>query len=129
VSSGEIFYGCFWRIENAAQDEQAIAALRNALEADDDTDLYDMLDDLSSKHNAHVLFNGDTVTIYFGVPLTSVTEADNDFDEMALLRVMDLDNGSLKKNVREKMTKVMDAIPYSLRDRLTPPKFSIGWSS
>lgn len=128
ASSGEIFYGCFWRIENADQDEDAITAIRNTLEADDGAELYDMLDELESKHKAHVSFNGSTVTIYFGVPLTSVSESGNDFDEMAILRVMDLEHGSLRKDVRQRMTKVMDDIPYTLRTHLSPPKFGIAWS-
>jgi hypothetical protein len=128
VSSGEIFYGAFWRIEKDGR-EEATATIRDAIEANDGTDLYDMLDDLASKHNAHVSFSKDTITVYFGVPISTVTEAENKFDEMGILRVMDLQNGSLRKDVREEMTKVLDAIPYKLRDALTPPVFGIAWSA
>lgn len=128
VSSGEIFYGAFWRIEEDGR-EAAEGVIRDTLEADDDTDLYDMLDDLASKHNAHVSFCKGTVTVYFGVPIATVTEAENKFDEMSLLRVMDLKNGSLRKDIKDQMTKVLDSIPYKLRDSLTPPVFGIAWSA
>lgn len=128
VTSAEVFYGCFWRIEPDKQ-EDAVNVLRNALEADDDADFYDMLDDLSSKHNAHVSFAQGVATVYFGVPIASLTEAENEFDEMALLRVMDLKNGSLQKSVREHMTKVMDSVPFTLRDHLSAPKFGVAWAA
>lgn len=128
MASGEIFYGCYWRIKPDAH-EQAATIFREALEASDDAELYDMLDDLESKHKAHVHFDGDTITVYFGVPITPVNQTDNEFDEMAILRVMDLEHGSLRKDVRDKMTKVMDDIPYQLRGSLTRPKFGVAWSS
>lgn len=130
VTSAEIFYGCVWRIEKDDESqEQATSLLRSTLEADDNVELYDMLDDLESKHGAHVSFAQGVVTVYFGVPLSSISEAENEFDEMALLRVMDLDNGSLKKEVREHMTKVMDSIPFALRDSLSAPRFGVAWAA
>lgn len=127
--TGEIFYGCYWRIEPDDKD-QAAGTIRNAIKADDDTDLYDMLDDLTATTGAHVAFgNDDVISVYYGVDISYVNESENKFDEMGLLRVMDLKNGSLRKDVRESMTQIMDKIPVELRDVLTPPVFGIVWST
>lgn len=124
--SGTIYYGCFWRFD--AKDPEAVAVLRDALEATDDTDLDDMLDDLCEKFDAHLNYDGKDRTIVFGHPITSVNESDNSFREMDLLSVMDLQKGSLQKGIRESMTNVIAGVPYGLRDNLSSPKFCIAWS-
>lgn len=128
LKSGEIFYGCHWTIASDEARDAAVPVLREAV-GDDNADLYDALDALESKHDAHISFNGEDVTLYFGVPVTNVTEGDNEFDEMSILRVMDLEHGSLRKDVREKMTKIMDSVPFVLRDHVSAPKFRIAWSA
>ena len=126
---GNLFYGSYWRIEADAR-EAAKATLSTALEADDGADFHDMLDDLCEKHDAHLAMHDEgTVTVYFGQPLTSVSEADNDFDEMALLRVMDLDKGVLRDDVKEKIKHVLEDVPYALRESLSSPGFYMAWET
>lgn len=129
TSIGEIFFGCYWRIEKD-QREEAEAVLKNALEADDEADFNDMVDVLSEKYKAHVSFHDDGArTIVFGRQLTTVTEAENKFDEMALLRVMDLGKGVLQENVRNEVRTQLDEVPYSLREHLSSPGFCVAWST
>lgn len=128
-SIANLFYGSYWRIEKDARDE-ATTLLSDALEADDGAEFHDLLDDLSEKHEAHLAMHQDgTVTVYFGHRLTTVMESSNDFEEMALLRVMDLDKGVLQDDVKEKVKGVLQGIPYAMRDKLSSPSFYVAWES
>lgn len=130
VSYGDIFYGVFWRIESNAV-EEAEKILRDALQADDDKDLNDMLDDLSETHGAHVVIHTDgdvkVRTVYFGHTISSVSESENKFDEMALLRSLDLEKGVLREDIKDSVKKKLEEIPYNLREHLTGPGFNMAW--
>lgn len=128
-SIADIYFGSYWRIEPDKADEAA-TLLRNALEAEDDLDLSDLLDDLEEKYNAHVSSHDEgTRTVIFGRQLTTITEADNNFSEMALLRVMDLEKGVLNEDVRAEVTKTLEEVPYDLRTHLSSPGFCVAWST
>lgn len=122
-----LFYGSYWRIEDDAK-EAATSTLSNALEADDGMEFNDLLDDLCEKHDARLAMHDDgTVTVYFGQPVTTISEADNDFDEMALLRVMDLDKGVLEEGVKTSVKATLEDVPYYLREKLSSPGFYVAW--
>lgn len=128
-SIGNLFYGSFWRIENDDRDE-ATLVLTNALEADDGADFEDLLDDLCEEHDAHLALRADgATTIYFGQSVSNFSEADNDFDEMAFLRVIDLDRGVLQSDVKEKVKGQLQEVPYALREHLSSPGFYIAWET
>lgn len=128
-SIGNLFYGSFWRIEHDAKDE-ATLVLSNALEADDGMEFEDLLDDLCEEHNARLALRADgATTIYFGRPITNFSEVDNDFDEMALLRVIDFDRGTLQSDVKDKVKKTLEEVPYALREHLSSPGFYIAWET
>src|SRR4051812_19065112 len=115
-SYGKIFYGSYWRIPDD-ESEGAEEVLRKAVETEDqETELEDLIDTLCEGFsNAHAVHhdNGDW-TIVFGRQITTVSEADNDFDEMALLRVMDLQRGVLSDDVRKAMHRTIEEVPYNL---------------
>lgn len=123
-----LFYGSYWRIGDT-QDarEAATATLSTALEADDGAEFYDMLDDMAEKFNAHIAFQGETVTVYFGHRLFHMSSDENDFDEMSLLRVMDLKTGVLEQSVKDSVKKTLEEVPYSLRGNLSSPGFYTAW--
>lgn len=125
---GEVFFGCHWRIEPDKEDE-ATEALREALNDDTGMELDDLLDSLVTHYKAQLHYKDGTRTVYFGVPITTLNESDNEFDERSIVRVMDLNRGTLRKDVKDEMTKIMEGTPYSLRDRFTHPRFAVAWGS
>lgn len=125
---GNLFYGSYWRIE-ADKQAEATAVLSDILDADG-TDFSDLVDDLSETHDAMVAYHDDgTRTIYWGWPVGNVNEGDNDFDEMALMRVMDLSKGVLRPNVKESVRNTLEQVPYKLREYLSSPGFYVAWES
>jgi len=124
----QVFYGVYWRIEKDAE-EDAAKALIDALQADDDTDLYDLCDKFESKfRDSHVVFSNDHKTLYLGLNISATNEGENDFDEMALLRIMDLDRAVLRDSVRQQMRQLIETVPVDLRSKFTAPGFYVAWS-
>ena len=124
----EVFYGVFWRIEKD-DEEAATAALTDALQADDGTDLYDLLDMFVTKFSdTHLAFHPTHKTVYMGLPLSSTNDGENEFNEMALVRLMDFDRGVLKDGVRKQMRELIEEVPVDLRDKFSAPGFHTVWS-
>lgn len=128
MNNADLFYGTFWRIDKDDYDD-AESFLRDALEGDDEADFHDLADTLTEKYSGKVTYHDDHRTIWFGITITSLNESENKFDEMALLRVMDLDKGVLRQDEKDRMRKIMDEIPYKLREKLSNPKFGVAWST
>jgi hypothetical protein len=125
----EVFYGVLWRIEKD-DEEAATQALSDALQADDDTDLNDLMDMFESKFDdTHVVYHDSHKTIYIGLPLSSTNETENEFNEMALIRIMDLDKGVLKDGIRKQVRDLLENVPVDLRDKFTAPGFYTVWQS
>jgi hypothetical protein len=122
----EIFFGSLWRIDEDHRAE-AEQILRDALTTDEDFD--DMLDTLAEKYNAKVSYDGEERTIVFGRQITTISHSDNSFDEMSLLRVMDLDKGVLLEEVRNEVKQQLEEVPYNLREHLSSPGFCTVWAS
>lgn len=124
----QTFYGVYWRIEKDQEDDAA-AALTDALEADDGTDLYDLMDKfVSTFRDSHVMFSDDHKTIVMGLLLTATNEGDNDFDEMSILRIIDNDKGVLRDSVRQQMRQLIETVPVDLRAKFSAPGFHVVWS-
>jgi hypothetical protein len=125
-NTANIFYGVYWRTEAEAED--ATEVLRTALEADDGVEYWDLLDDLESKYKAKVAIAGDTVTIWFGRGVTKISDDENDFSEMSLLQVLDLEKGTLREELRTEIVALIQELPYAMRDHLSSPGFHTAWS-
>lgn len=124
----QTFYGVYWRIEKD-DEESATAALTDALQADDGTDLYDLMDKFCESYSdTHVMFSDDHKTVVMGLLLTATNEGDNEFDEMSLLRIIDTDKGVLRDSVRQQMRKLIEAVPVDLREKFSAPGFYVVWS-
>lgn len=124
----QVIYGVYWRIEKDDEDSAA-QALTDALQADDDTDLYDLTDIFVTKYrDSHAVFSDDHKTLYLGLNISATNEGDNDFDEMALLRIMDLDKAVLRDSVRQSMRSLIETVPVDLRDKFSAPGFYVVWS-
>jgi len=128
LTIAEVFYGVYWRIEQD-KEEDAEQALTDALQADDGTDLNDLMDQFVSKFkDTHLAFSEDHKTIYMGLPLTATNSGENEFDEMSILKVMDLDRGVLKDDVRKQMRDLIETVPVDLRGKFSAPGFYTVWS-
>lgn len=132
---GRIYYGSYWRIP-PGDEHRATVVLRQAFEDAvdhaglEDADLSDLVDELCESFDAQATFHEEgTVTIIFGRPITTVSELNNDFDEFAFLRVMDLQRGVLSDDVRKSVKRSIEAAPYALREHLSSPQFFIAWGS
>lgn len=125
INTAQLFYGVYWRTEAEAED--ATELLRKALEVESG-DFWDLLDDLENKHKAKVAIAGDTITIWFGRGVTTLSDDDNEFREMALLQVMDLENACLREDLRTEIVALIQDIPYALREKLSKPGFYAAWS-
>lgn len=124
----QTFYGVYWRIEKD-DEEDAAAALTDALQADDNTDLYDLMDKfVTDFSDAHVMFSDDHKTVVMGLLLTATNEGDNDFDEMSILGIIDKDKGVLRDSVRQQMRNLIETVPVDLRTKFTAPGFYVVWS-
>lgn len=127
MKTGELFYGSVWRV-GPDELEDAENELRNALEADDGTDINDLADILSEKHDAHVEIQADgTRTFWFGHPIEVMNDGDTDFNEMALLRVMDLKQGTLREDIKKDVKAAIENVPYALREKFSSPGFKVAW--
>lgn len=126
ITTANIFYGVYWRVKAEAED--ATEVLRKALEADDGVEFWDLLDDLESKHKAKVAIAGDTVTIWFGRGVTKISDDDNEFSEMSLLQVLDLEKGTLREELRTEIVNLIQGLPYAMRDHLSSPGFHTAWN-
>lgn len=124
----QTFYGVYWRIEKDAEEDAAVA-LTNALQADDGTDLYDLVDKFCESYSdSHVMFSDDHKTLVMGLLLTATNEGDNEFDEMAILRIIDPDKAVLRDSVRQQMRNLIETVPVDLRAKFSAPGFYVVWS-
>jgi hypothetical protein len=132
---GRLFYGSYWRIPlTGPENWDATVLLYNALaketdeELDADSSLADLVDQFTNL-GAQVSLCDNIFTVYFGVVVTDLSTEENTFDEMALLRLMDLDKGTLEEDVKEHVKNLLQAIPYDLREKFSRPGFHIAWGT
>lgn len=127
---GEIYYGSYWRIAKDER-EKAVEVIRGAINGGADLDMFDLLDELDRQYKgAHVALHGNgELTLIFGRRITTVTEADNDFHEMDLIRIMNLQQGNLRDDIRKDVREIIENVPVGLREELSSPKFCIAWST
>jgi hypothetical protein len=110
---GRLVYGTYWRVTDP---DEGAKALLMALEREDEgAELDDLVDVLCEEHNASVAYLDGTYTIYYGHIVTDLSTAENKFDEMALLRCMDLKRGVLEDSLRDDVKRLIETVPYSLR--------------
>lgn len=130
---GRLFYGVFWRIplEPVKVPDEAQELLYKALQdlegVEAEHDLADYIDVMAEHYDAQVTYMQQTYTLYIGHTITDISTSENKFEEMALLQVMDLDRGVLREDVKADVKAMIEAIPYSLREKFSRPGFYIAW--
>lgn len=132
LAVGRLAYGTFWRIEPGGVSEYDASqvlwkALQDTGKVKEDDDLSDHIDVLVEDYGAHVTYVDKTYTIFFGHIIDDISTSENKFDEMALLRIMDLKTGNLRDDVKKSVKELIEKIPYSLRESFSSPQFFIAW--
>lgn len=131
---GRLAYGTYWRIPNTGVDQYDAAqllwkALQDTGKVQEDDELADHIGVLCEQHGAQVVFMDGEYTVFWGTVVDDISTAENKFNEMALLSVMDLKQGVLRDDVKKSVKSQIEDIPYNLREKFSRPSFFIAWGS
>lgn len=131
---GRLCYGTYWKIDPAGikqwdAEQLLYQALQSTGKVQEDDDLSDYIDVLCEDYKAMVMIDGKSYTIFFAHVITDISTAENKFNEMSILHVMDLDKGTLRNDVKESVKGIIDTIPYKLREHFSRPQFFVAWGT
>lgn len=131
---GRLCYGTYWKIDPSGITQWDASqllwkALQDTGKVQEDDELGDHIDVLCEVYNAEVVYMDNTYTIFFGHIIEDVSTGENKFNEMALLSIMDLKQGTLREDVKKNVKNLIETIPYNLRDQFSRPGFFIAWGT
>lgn len=129
---GRLCYGTYWKIDPAGikqwdATQLLYSALKGTGKVQEDDELADHIDVLCEDYNADVTIMDNVFTVFFGAVICDISTAENKFNEMALLSVMDLKQGVLRDDIKKNVKDMIEKIPYGLREQFSRPSFFIAW--